>query len=318
MSNNYTENDWFTISCYNILPIYEVNPYGDIRYITSKERIKEWVCSSTGYKMVALDTNRNGSVKKYIFLVHRIVAMTFVPGHSDETNIVDHINCNKQDNFYLNLEWVTMRENNIRARKNNLIHNAKGEDVGTNVLSEDMVRLICGLLVKHDGRVSKVLRELTLMGMNINTHLVYQIKSKKTWSWISDEFFSLNEFNDIQEAEIVMICEELIRCDGKINLVLYKLKDRIPHLNYSMIKDIKHKVHWSNISDKFFDDKFFEKQYEISESDAHLICKTLVECEGVGSIVYKKLKDIIPGLTYARVQNIKYKRSWKSISDLYF
>ena len=55
----------------------------------------------------------------YAKSVHRLVALHFVPT-DDETKQVNHIDGNKQNNCYNNLEWVSCKENIHHAIKNGL------------------------------------------------------------------------------------------------------------------------------------------------------------------------------------------------------
>lgn len=63
--------------------------------------------SVKGYARVHLD--------KQSFMVHRLVAMAFVPGYTEERHMVNHKDGNKRNNNHTNLEWVTSQENNIHA-----------------------------------------------------------------------------------------------------------------------------------------------------------------------------------------------------------
>lgn len=47
------------------------------------------------------------------FTVHRLVAMSFLK-KDKRRNHIDHINSNKLDNNYKNLQWVTQQENNAK------------------------------------------------------------------------------------------------------------------------------------------------------------------------------------------------------------
>ena len=51
----------------------------------------------------------------------RLLCMTFKPIENMNNMFVDHVNCNKTDNRLENLEWVTNRENSIRAGANGLM-----------------------------------------------------------------------------------------------------------------------------------------------------------------------------------------------------
>lgn len=47
---------------------------------------------------------------------HRLVMLTWRPTDDAENLIVDHLNHNKRDNSLTNLEWVTEKENQLRAK----------------------------------------------------------------------------------------------------------------------------------------------------------------------------------------------------------
>lgn len=58
----------------------------------------------------------NNSDEQYTVKVHRLVAYLYCPGYNVDTlNVVDHIDGNKLNNHYTNLEWVTSSENQKRA-----------------------------------------------------------------------------------------------------------------------------------------------------------------------------------------------------------
>lgn len=69
-----------------------------------------------GYKRVTLFYE--GKSKKYF--VHRLVAMLYVENPNNK-NQVNHIDGDKLNNHYTNLEWVTNKENNSHARRLNLM-----------------------------------------------------------------------------------------------------------------------------------------------------------------------------------------------------
>lgn len=52
--------------------------------------------------------------KKYSYTAHRLVALNFIP-NTNNLPVVNHIDGNKQNNHYSNLEWVTYSENNRHA-----------------------------------------------------------------------------------------------------------------------------------------------------------------------------------------------------------
>ena len=68
--------------------------------------------SKGGYERVKVNF---GSRNKK-FMVHRLVALAFIPNDDPEHKIqVDHINCIRTDNRVENLRWVTPSENSIHS-----------------------------------------------------------------------------------------------------------------------------------------------------------------------------------------------------------
>lgn len=89
-------------------------PKDEIKF--HKGRILKQNLKRNGYFAIVLSKNFEA---KTIY-VHRLVAIAFVEGQTEENNYIDHINCNKQDNRAENLEWVSSKENSRRAKQNNL------------------------------------------------------------------------------------------------------------------------------------------------------------------------------------------------------
>lgn len=72
--------------------------------------------TKNGYLRVCMRRNEdNKRVDKYI---HRLVAEYFLEPIEGK-NIVNHIDCNKENNHYTNLEWCTQKENVEYAMKLN-------------------------------------------------------------------------------------------------------------------------------------------------------------------------------------------------------
>lgn len=93
--------------------LYKINEYGDI--INSNGCIKKPYISNKGYKII--DLYKNGQSKKY--LVHRLVAIHFVPNPNNE-KIVLHLDNIKTNTYYKNLKWGSYSENNAQAIRDGL------------------------------------------------------------------------------------------------------------------------------------------------------------------------------------------------------
>lgn len=149
---------------------------------------------TTGYVNGKFIMN-DGSRKTIV--VHRLVAWEFVPGYNEAlgTIYVDHINFDKSDNDYINLEWVTISENNRRRylNENNVFSNPPtyyGQDNPTAKYDNNTVIQICELLEK--GLTVKEI--FTLFGYRLISdnmslyYLINDIKNGKSWLIISKNY----------------------------------------------------------------------------------------------------------------------------------
>jgi len=76
------------------------------------------------------------------FLVHRLIAMTFIPNPNNYPEI-NHKNLNKYDNRAFNLEWCTRLHNQRHAHRNGKYNSfPKGEQHYNAVLTNEAVRHI--------------------------------------------------------------------------------------------------------------------------------------------------------------------------------
>lgn len=84
---------------------------------------------------------KNGKHKTY--LVHRLIASTFLENNLETKLTVNHKDGNRKNNHIENLEWMTIRENiqhgfenNLFKQKNCIIENKNGESKTFNSLSK--------------------------------------------------------------------------------------------------------------------------------------------------------------------------------------
>lgn len=122
---SYEGEIWHSIDIIPFNGIYEVSNFGRVRsYHNNKYgniktyKILKIQQNGPGYPCVILHKD------KYIKMVriHRLVAEYFVP-NPDDKPIVNHIDADKTNNYYANLEWVTDQENKEHASRLGLLSN---------------------------------------------------------------------------------------------------------------------------------------------------------------------------------------------------
>lgn len=100
---------------------YEISNLGRVK---SKQQLNERILkhriSKFGYHRVMLQNN--GFTKAYS--VHRLVAIYFIKNNENKPD-VNHIDCDKSNNNFMNLEWVTKSENIKHAFLNGRIKKFK-------------------------------------------------------------------------------------------------------------------------------------------------------------------------------------------------
>ena len=122
---------------------YGINEEGVV-INTESGKVLKTDLNNCGYKRVTLWAK---SQKRIRIAVHRLVAMHYVK-NPEEKPVVNHIDGNKLNNHYLNLEWVSCKENTRHAFK-------KGLRKGPNRLPDKVVRMVRweqaeGLLSRKD------------------------------------------------------------------------------------------------------------------------------------------------------------------------
>lgn len=120
--------------------LYQVSNLGNVKSLNYKKKgiSKELkpVLYFGKYKSVSLFKNQ---IKK-VFLVHRLVAITFIPNNEDKP-FVNHKDGNKLNNIVENLEWVTNSENQIHAHKMKLNFSpSEGKFGKNNHLSKSIIQ----------------------------------------------------------------------------------------------------------------------------------------------------------------------------------
>lgn len=165
-------------------PYCEVSSHGRVRYqertITYKDGrsyVKQGAvlrCSvKQGYPAVELKVRGRTCV-------HTLVAESFIGKRPANARTVNHLDGNKSNNNYKNLEWASYAENNRHARLTRL-NRAHGERCGLTKFSDDIVDAI-RLLWPTKRFTQKELANL----FNMSEGHVYEIVSGKSRSRPTD------------------------------------------------------------------------------------------------------------------------------------
>lgn len=157
---------------------YQISNFGRVksleRFVNNhsgfKKKLKEKYIypsiSKTGYYVITLSKNTN----KKTYKIHRLIAVCFIKNNNNKP-CINHINGNKLDNSLINLEWCTIKENNIHAEKTGL-KNDSGVNNSKSCLSKDDVYFI-----RNSGLKLKELSKI----YSINQSGVSKIKLRKTY-----------------------------------------------------------------------------------------------------------------------------------------
>lgn len=146
---------------------YIVSEYGDIiSYKRKKSKILKKTKNNGGYLTVYAGDKTS---------THRVVAETFISKIA-KNKTVNHIDGNKENNHYSNLEIVSLSENIKHAFKNNLNHS--GSKHGISKLNESVISQIFDLYKK--GKTMAQIGEI----FKINRRTVSSVLKNKTWTQV--------------------------------------------------------------------------------------------------------------------------------------
>lgn len=118
--NTKEQENWKRVPLKSFKNNYFVSNYGNIKNAKTGYVLKLQIKNNYKYCSLSCKT------KEQKFRVHRLVALAFVENLDwDINNIVNHIDGDKINNYYANLEWTTTKGNNKHAADNNLITKTK-------------------------------------------------------------------------------------------------------------------------------------------------------------------------------------------------
>lgn len=95
-------------------PYHYISDYGRI-FSTHTGKILSEIDNGNGYKTIRIRNNKNGRYKHHY--LHRLVAKYFICDNADNNMQVNHIDRNRANNHFSNLEWVTPKQNRAHSYK---------------------------------------------------------------------------------------------------------------------------------------------------------------------------------------------------------
>jgi hypothetical protein len=132
---------------------------------------KNTTMSNKGYKMASMYFNS----KSNKLSIHRLVAILYVPNPNNLPQ-VNHIDGNKLNNHYTNLEWLTNQQNRNHAIENGL--HAKGTDIPNSKLTEEDVLWIRQNYIKSHRKFGG---NALALKFNVSGSCILQVVTNKHW-----------------------------------------------------------------------------------------------------------------------------------------
>ncbi len=152
--------------------MYGISNMGNFINLKTNTLVKPKL-NKDGYKIIITQQN----YKKQYFLLHRMIALYFVEGYSDECNVVNHIDGNKLNNNIENLEWCSVSYNNKHFW--NLGLGKVGSECTNSKINEDIA-----LSIYNDYHINKLSQKECRLKYNTTRSIVQKIIYKQRWKHI--------------------------------------------------------------------------------------------------------------------------------------
>lgn len=174
--------------------------------------------------------------------VHRMVYLTYL-GELLPNMVIDHIDGNKQNPYYLNLEQVSPRENNYRAIEMNLTES---------LLSVSQIHELCKLLEINTPTLD-ILKVFNLNNTHDNyrtlSHLIHRIRNKRSYSDISSLYNISKKVSGINKKDRKLNMEDIVTIRELFDTNSKSIKELADEYNCATrtIGDIVYYKKWNNI-----------------------------------------------------------------------
>lgn len=241
--------------------MYAISTYGRVKNIITGQILKQTISNAGYYRVVLRCTGEYNNRNCGTFLVHRLIMITFSPIKDYKNYTVNHHDCNKLDNSFFNLEWMTQAENN---RYKYLTHtdNSTGEQCKNATITNNQAKLICEELDKGSS-YKEIVNKLGIIVKDNNDpiyDIISNIKRRITWKDISKNYSFKNarySNTNYTLSQLEYICQ-CIKNNIDIKEIYENLYNK-PYINsrahksfYETVRKIKNKQELTDISDKYF------------------------------------------------------------------
>lgn len=200
--------------------IYQVSNFGEVRSLDRSDALGRKVkgviikpqVTKKGYLQVSLC--KNGKQKSC--KIHRLVAKAFIPNNNHYSQ-VNHIDEDKENNCLDNLEWCNNLYNSNWGTRNKRV--AEKNSNGVYAIDKHGN-------YTHYASESDASRNLKIPTSAVNaiTNRIQNRKSYKGYTFVSDEYFDVNNiYSYMQFEKGIKVCIKTIE-DGSIQ-VFYSLSD---------------------------------------------------------------------------------------------
>lgn len=129
---------------------------------------------SNGYRSISLVKNK----EKITHMAHILVGQHFIP-NPDNKPFMNHLDGDRSNNYYLNLEWSTNSENQLHSYHVLGRKAVKGEINGISKLKEVDIPLIRQLRIE-----GKTISEIAGL-FSVSYEAIRKVIIGKNWSWIN-------------------------------------------------------------------------------------------------------------------------------------
>lgn len=213
-------------------PDYEISEDGRVFHkITGKEK-KRYI-NRDGYNTLnfidkdGVDRHRRCA---------RLVGFAFHGDKYEEGLVIDHIDHDRQNDHYTNLEWVTTLENNLRSIRINPHKHTRDSEY-----DEDFIRNVCSMI--QEGVRNVDIRSAT----GISKDALLHIRCGAACTWISKDYIMTPSRRGISEETAAWVCHKLNEGLSPKDILKLSTCDK---LSIDIVKKIKNGKSWTNVSSK--------------------------------------------------------------------